>query len=178
MTTHSSGSGPSICRPPSTLGGLEMSQPINRYKADLRDFRFVLFEQFKLQDLLGKAPFANWGKEEVETVLEEVYAWSTKVLGPLNGPGDAEGCRLENGEVKTPPGFKEAWKSLFAAGWRSLAVPEEHGGQAGPFTLHTVADEIMCGANVAFNMYPGLTQGAADVIITFGTPEQQKLYGE
>jgi hypothetical protein len=92
-----------------------MSQPINRYKADLRDFRFVLFEQFKLHELLGKGPFANWGKEEVETVIDEVYAWSTKVLGPLNAVGDAEGCKLVNGQVITPPGFKEAWKSLVQA---------------------------------------------------------------
>jgi alkylation response protein AidB-like acyl-CoA dehydrogenase len=133
-----------------------MSQPINRYKADLRDFRFVLFEQFKLDELLGKGPFANWGKEEVETVIDEVYAWSTKVLGPLNAVGDAEGCKLVNGQVVTPPGFKEAWKSLVQAGWRTLAVAEEHGGQSAPFTLASVADEIMCGANIAFNMYPGL----------------------
>jgi len=155
-----------------------MSQPINRYKADLRDVRFALFEQFKLQDLLGKAPYANWGKEEVETVLDEVYSWATKVLGPLNAVGDHDGCRLENGQVFTPPGFKEAWKSLFKAGWRSLAVKEEHGGQGGPFTLATAAEEMMCGANTAFNMYPGLTQGAADVILNFGTPEQQKTYGD
>jgi alkylation response protein AidB-like acyl-CoA dehydrogenase len=155
-----------------------MSQPINRYKADLRDFRFVLFEQFKLHELLGKGPFENWGKEEVETVIDEVYAWSTKVLGPLNAVGDAEGCKLVNGQVITPPGFKEAWKSLVQAGWRTLAVDEKHGGQNAPFTLASVADEIMCGANIAFNMYPGLTQGAAEVIQHFGTPEQQKTYGD
>ena len=66
MTTHS-GSGPSRFKQATEhpWEDLEMSQPINRYKADLRDFRFVLFEQFKLQDLLGKGPFANWGTEEV-----------------------------------------------------------------------------------------------------------------
>jgi alkylation response protein AidB-like acyl-CoA dehydrogenase len=150
-----------------------MSQPINRYKADLRDFRFLLWEQFKLQDLLGKAPYANWGREEVDTVLDELYAWVQKVLGPINAVGDQHGCRLEDGKVKTPPGFVEAWRSLYEAGWRSLAVEERFGGQGGPFTLHTLAEEMMCGANTSFNMYPALTHGAADVIHSFGTPEQK-----
>ena len=153
-----------------------MSQPINRYKADLRDFRFVLFEQFKLQDLLGKAPYANWGQEEVSAVLEELYAWTRETLGPLNAVGDKVGCTLENGKVKTPPGFKEAWKSLYDVGWRRLSVPERFGGQDGPFTLHALAEELMCGANAAFNMYPALTQGVADVIQEFGTPEQQAAF--
>jgi alkylation response protein AidB-like acyl-CoA dehydrogenase len=153
-----------------------MSQPQNRYKADLRDYQFLLWEQFKLQDLLGKAPYANWGREEVDTVIEEVYGWVCKVTGPLNAIGDAVGCTLEDGKVKTPAGFKEAWKSLHDAGWRELAVAEEHGGQGGPFTLHAVAEEMMCGANTSFNMYPALTQGAAEVIQTFGTPAQVERY--
>ena len=69
-----------------------MSQPLNRYKADLRDVKFLLWEQFKLQDLLGKAPYANWGREEVDTVLEEVLSWVQKVTGPYNTIGDAVGC--------------------------------------------------------------------------------------
>jgi alkylation response protein AidB-like acyl-CoA dehydrogenase len=149
---------------------------MNRYKADLRDLKFLLWEQFKLQDLLGKAPYGNWGREEVDTVLEEVLSWVQKVTGPYNSIGDAVGCTLEDGKVKTPPGFKEAWKALHEAGWRELAVPEEHGGQGGPFTLHAVVEEMMCGANTSFNMYPALTQGASEVIATFGTPEQRERY--
>ena len=77
-----------------------MSQPINRYKADLRDVRFVLFEQFKLQDILGKAPYGNWGQEEVETVLGEVYNWSKDQLGPLNAPGDATGSTVSAASLR------------------------------------------------------------------------------
>ncbi|MCE9574592.1 MAG: acyl-CoA dehydrogenase [Deltaproteobacteria bacterium] len=153
-----------------------MSQPLNYYKADLRDFKFLLFEQFKLQELLGKGIYANWGEDEVNAVLGEVYAWVTKELGPLNGTGDKEGCRLEDGKVITPAGFKEAWKALYAAGWRSLALEEHDGGQGGPFTLHSLAEEMMCGACTSFNMYPALTQGAAEVIQRFGTPEQKERY--
>ena len=75
-----------------------------------------------------------------------------------------------------PAGFKEAWKALFEAGWRTLAVEESHGGQQGPFTLAMMVEEFMCGSCTSFNMYPALTQGAADVILAFGTPEQQTTY--
>jgi hypothetical protein len=148
----------------------------NQYKSNLRDLSFLLFEQFKLGELLGKAPYANWGKDEVVTVLEEAYGWVQKHLGPYNRSGDDEGCRLDHGQVRVPAGFKEAWKALFEAGWRTLAVEERHGGQAGPFTLAMMVEEFMCGSNTSFNMYPALTQGAAEVILSFGTPEQQATY--
>ncbi|MGE5184743.1 MAG: acyl-CoA dehydrogenase [Acidobacteriota bacterium] len=152
-----------------------MSQQ-NYYKANLRELSFLLFEQFKLDEIIGKPPFENWGKDEVLAVLEQAYEWSQKYLGPINAVGDEQGCKLENGQVKTPPGFKEAWKALFDAGWRTLAVEEKHGGQGGPFTLSLLVEEFMCGACTSFNMYAALTQGAADVIVHFGTPEQQATY--
>jgi alkylation response protein AidB-like acyl-CoA dehydrogenase len=148
----------------------------NYYKANLRDLSFLLFEQFHMEDLLGKEPFGNWGKDEVLAVLEEAYGWAQKYLGPLNSVGDEHGCKLENGQVKVAPGFKAAWQELFKAGWRTLAVEEKHGGQAGPFTLAMLVEEFMCGSCTSFNMYPALTQGAAEVIVTFGTPEQQAAY--
>ncbi len=150
----------------------------NYYKANLRDLSFLLFEQFHLEELLGKQPYANWGKDEVNAVLEEAYGWVQKYLGPLNALGDEHGCKLENGQVVVPPGFREAWQELFKAGWRTLAIEEKHGGQAGPFTLAMMVEEFMCGSNTSFNMYPALTQGAAEVIVAFGTPEQHKTYVE
>ena len=153
-----------------------MSQPVNRYRCDLRDMRFLLFEQFGLGDLLGKPPFAEWDADAVNAVLDGVYQWSCEVLGPLNAVGDRAGCTLEGGKVSTPPGFRGAWKSLYEHGWRGLGVPEEHGGQGGPITVSILAGEMMSGANTAFNMYPGLTQGVAEVIAAFGTPAQVEAY--
>lgn len=152
------------------------SQNINRYRCDLRDYKFLFFEQFHLEEILGKGALKDWGTEEVEMVMSETYKWATDITGPLNQSGDAQGCVLTDGDIKTPDGFKEAWKSLYEAGWRGLGVPEELGGQGGPKTLAIAANEIMTGANTSFNMYPGLTQGAAEVIEKFGTPEQVKTY--
>ncbi|MBI4951092.1 MAG: acyl-CoA dehydrogenase [Myxococcales bacterium] len=152
------------------------SQPQNRYKADLRDLHFVLFEQFRLGEVLGKAPYDAWGEEEVKLTLGEVHRFATEVTGPLNGVGDREGCRLDNGVVVTPKGFKEAWQRLYESGFKSLGVSPEFGGQGAPRALSVLAGELAAGSNVAFDMYPGLTVGAAELIEAFGTHEQRDKY--
>ena len=151
---------------------------INRYKADLRDFQFLLFEQFNLQDLLGKAPFADWDEEQCKMVLNEVYRFACEVTGPLNQVGDHQGCRIEDGRVITPEGFKGAWDKIYEAGWRTLAAPEEMGGQGAPSSLAALSEEMISGSNTAFAMYPGLSMGAAEVIQHFGTDLQRKKYVE
>lgn len=151
-------------------------QAINRYKADLREVNFLLFEQFKLGELLGKAPFEAWGEDEVRTSLTECYRWCREVVGPLNATADAQGCKLENGAVKTPDGFKAAWKSLYEAGWKSIAVDPHYGGAGAPHSLQVMIEELLSGANTAFGMYAGLAYGAAEVIEIFGTQEQKELY--
>ena len=153
-----------------------MSQAQNRYKADLRELQFLLFEQFGIADVLGKAPYAAWGPDEVKMVMEECYRFATGVLGPLNAVGDREKCKLVDGAVKTPTGFKDAWKKLYESGFRQLSGAEEFGGQGAPRTLQVVVEEMFSGANVAFMMYPGLSLGAAELIDHCGTPEQRKLY--
>ena len=151
-------------------------QAINRYKADLRELTFLLFEQFKLGDLLGKAPFEAWGEEEVRSSLTECYRWCREVPGPLNATADAQGCRIENGRVITPDGFKAAWKSLYESGWKSIAVDPHYGGAGAPHSLQVMVEELLSGANTAFGMYAGLAYGASEVIEHFGTQEQRDLY--
>ncbi len=148
----------------------------NRYKADLRETKFLLFEQFPVEGLLGKPPFESWGKSECSMVLDEAYKWCCDVIGPLNAVGDREGCRVEEGRVKTPTGFKAAWESLYQAGWKALAAPPEYDGQNAPYSLTCAVEEFMCGANSAFNMYPGLAHGASEVIAHFGTQKQKDLF--
>ena len=155
-----------------------MSQPQNRYKADLREIQFLLFEQFGFGDLLGKEPFAEWGPDEVKMVLDECYRFATEVLGPINAVGDREGVKLEGGQVRVPAAFEGAWKKLYEAGWRQLSVDAEYGGQGAPTTLQAVAEELFSGANPSFMMYPGLTHGAAELLAHFGTPEQRERFAK
>jgi alkylation response protein AidB-like acyl-CoA dehydrogenase len=155
-----------------------MSQPINRYKADMRDFQFLLFEQFKLEELLAQELYKDWDADQCKMVLDESYRFVKEFLGPLNSVGDREGCKVENGRVKTPSGFKAAWKALYEAGWKGIGSPPDEGGQGAPLPLQTVVEELLAGANTAFSMYPGLTHAAADVIAHCATEPQKRKYSD
>src|SRR5690606_1300707 len=123
---------------------------------------FVLLEQHGFEEVAGKGPYADWGPEMAKAVLTETDRFAREVLGPLNASGDREGCRLENGEVKTPKGFKDAWNKLYEGGFRSISAAPEHGGQGAPTSLMAMVEELTSGANIAFSMYPGLTFGAPE----------------
>ncbi len=155
-----------------------MANGINRFQANLRDHFFVLFEQFRFAEWVGRAPFEAWGEPEARAMLEESYRFAREELGPLNSIGDREGCRLEEGTVRTPSGFANAWKRIYETGIKQVVVDPEHGGQGAPKMLYVLIDELLNGANVAFNMYPGLTCGAADLIAECGAPEQIARYAE
>src|SRR5262244_192071 len=139
-----------------------MASQINWYKADLREMSFVLFEQFRFGELVGREPFTAWGVDEAKAVLEETYRFAKEVLGPLNSSGDRDGCRLESGRVITPAGFRDAWRQLYETGFKSVAARPEHGGQGAPRMLQVLIEELLSGANTAFNMYPGLASGVAE----------------
>ncbi len=147
----------------------------NLYKADLREINFCLFEQFKLNELLGKAPYEEWGEDEMRMAVAECYRFVCDVLGPLNSVGD-KGCTLENGQVIAPAGFKEAWKQLYEQGWKAVSVDKKHGGQGAPYALQVIIEELLSGANAAFTMYPALALGAAELVEVFGTEEQHRRY--
>lgn len=148
----------------------------NRYRADLREMKFLLLDQFGLGDLLEKAPFEPWGVNEVSMTLDQTYKFACEVLGPLNAAGDRTGCKLENGKVTTPLGFKEAHLQMYEAGLKGVGVDPEYGGQGAPQALTILVEELMAGANPAFGMYAGLARGVAEVIHVFGTPRQKALY--
>ena len=95
----------------------------------------------------------------------------------MNRTGDKEGCKRHgDGSVTTPKGFKEAYKQLTEGGWIGASAPAEFGGQGLPMALTQSVSEFLCSSNMAFAMYPGLTQGAAAAIFVHGSPEQKQLY--
>ncbi len=155
-----------------------MSVAINRYKADLRELQFVLFEQFDFKSIAGKGPYEGWDEETAKAILQETYRFAREVLGPLNSTGDREGCKLVEGSVIAPKGFKDAWKQVYEAGIKQVAVPKEFGGQGAPYALYALIEELTSGANTAFNMYPGLAWGAAEVIAEFGTEAQKRTFAD
>ena len=149
---------------PASSAAFTIDPANNRYKADLRDFSFLLVEQFKLGEILGKGFYEAWGEDECKSVLQQGYRLAREVLGPLSASADAQGCRLEDGRVKTPSGFKEAWDKTYEAGIKLLAADAQIGGLEAPYSVWMLVEEMQCGANTAFTMYPGLAHGAAEVI--------------
>ncbi|MCW9042649.1 MAG: acyl-CoA dehydrogenase C-terminal domain-containing protein [Pseudopelagicola sp.] len=134
--------------------------------------------QFVLHDVLNVSGSDIPGYDELETdftnaVLEEAGKLTSEVLTPLNVVGDTEGCRLENGVVYTPTGFKDAFEQVKEGGWPGLDMPEEYGGQNMPYVLGTAVGEMFSAANQAFTMYQGLTHGAASAILAHGTDAQK-----
>ena len=137
--------------------------------------------QFVLHDVLEISKSSTPGYDELDAdftsaVLEEAGKISSEVLAPLNQVGDTEGCRLENGVVYTPTGFKDAFEQMKEGGWTGLDCDPEYGGQGMPYLLGTAVGEMFVSSNMAFNMYQGLTHGAYSAIHAHGSDEQKATY--
>ncbi|MCL4113468.1 UNVERIFIED_CONTAM: hypothetical protein GTU68_062439 [Idotea baltica] len=142
------------------------------YTAPTKDAAFVLHELLKVQD--ANIPgFDELSADFTSAVLEEASKIATNLLQPLNAVGDHDGCTFENGVVRTPKGFKEAFDEYRAGGWNGLDLDPEYGGQGMPYTLATAVGESFSGANMAFVMYGGLTHGAYSAIHAHGTDAQK-----
>lgn len=146
------------------------------YTAPLRDMRFLLNEFVDPARLRSLPGCEEMGPDLVEPILEEAGKLCSEVLFPLNRPGDEEGCRIENGVVRTPAGFKDAYRLYCEGGWASLACEPEFGGQGLPRTVSTLFQEMMCSANLSFGMYPGLSHGAYAALSKHGTQALKDRY--
>ncbi|SMO58850.1 acyl-CoA dehydrogenase C-terminal domain-containing protein [Paracoccus laeviglucosivorans] len=145
------------------------------YTAPVRDLQFVLHDLLDIStlDLPG---YGDLDREFTEAVLDAAGKLASEVLAPLNGVGDRQGCRLENGVVRTPDGFKAAFDQMRDGGWTALDCDPEYGGQGMPYVMGLSAGEMFSGSNMAFAMYPGLTHGAYSAIHAHGTDAQKATY--
>lgn len=145
------------------------------YTAPVKDLQFVLHDVLNVSnsDIPG---YSDLDADFTNAVLEEAGKLTGEVLAPLNVVGDQEGCRLENGVVYTPTGFKAAFEQVKEGGWPGLDMPEEYGGQNMPQVLGTAVGEMFSSSNQAFTMYQGLTHGAAAAILSHGTDEQKNKW--
>ncbi|WP_395697352.1 acyl-CoA dehydrogenase C-terminal domain-containing protein [Methylocella sp.] len=146
------------------------------YKAPLRDMRFVLFELFDGEGLARLPGYEEFTRDLIDPILEEGARFCEEVLHPLNRSGDEEGCRLENGVVRTPAGFPEAYRLFREGGWPSLAGDPEYGGQGLPHLVDVFITEMICSANLSFGLYPGLTHGACVALTAYGSQELKEAY--
>ena len=147
------------------------------YAAPLDDIRFCLNELFDYQGRVASLPgFEEATPELVDAVLEEAAKFCVNELLPLNRSGDEEGCTFENGVVRTPAGFKEAYRAFSEGGWAGLACDPAYGGQGLPQTLQYILEEMICSTNLSFGIYPGLTHGAYNALARYASDELKALF--
>jgi alkylation response protein AidB-like acyl-CoA dehydrogenase len=147
------------------------------YRPPLREQLFLLGDVLEIGQHAALPGFADAPLDVIEQILGEAARFTSEVLAPLNRVGDRDGCIWHaDNTVVTPPGFKEAYKALAAAGWPGLGAAKEFGGQGLPYVINVAFSEMSSSANMAFSMYPGLTHGAYSAILNGGSDEQKTLY--
>jgi alkylation response protein AidB-like acyl-CoA dehydrogenase len=146
------------------------------YTAPLRDMRFVLHELHDSTSLATLPGLEEMTPDLLNTVLDEAGKFISAVLLPLNASGDAEGCHYADGVVRTPKGFREAYRAFVEGGWGSLNSDPAYGGQGLPQSVAKLVEEMICGCNLSFGLYPGLSHGAYLALKSHGSEALKNLY--
>ncbi len=148
-----------------------------KYQAPLRDMKFLLNEVLEIGTYSNLPRFSDAPPDVVDAVLEGGAQFAQEVLQPINAIGDRQGCkRNPDASVKTPDGFRAAFKQMSDDGWMAMSADQQWGGQGLPRVVSIPFLEMCSSANMAFSMYPGLTRGAAEAIQEGGSDEQKKTY--
>ena len=145
------------------------------YQPPLADMRFSLRHLAGIAELSGMPGLEEATPETVDQVLTEAGKFATSVLDPLNQSGDQQGCRLEDGSVRMPAGFAEAYQAFSGAGWNSVAFDSAFGGQNMPWSVSVALQEMWAAANFSFSTCPMLTQGAIELLHIHGSPQQKSF---
>ncbi|HXG29340.1 MAG TPA: acyl-CoA dehydrogenase family protein [Nevskiales bacterium] len=146
------------------------------YKAPVAEINFVLNDVLNVEQLSRLPAFTDASPDVIRGVIDEAAKFIERELAPLSRKGDEVGCRYDRGEVILPPGYAEAYRKYVEGGWVGLANPTEYGGQGLPYTLSKVVGEMVCSANVAFELYVGLTQDCFEAILASGSEAQKQTY--
>ena len=145
------------------------------YIAPTKDMQYVLNDVLDVKN--SSIPgYADLDADFLSAILEEAGKITSQVLAPLNAVGDQEGCHFENGVIRTPSGFKDAFEQVKEGGWTGIDCDPEFGGQGLPYLVGTAVGEMFASSNMAFGMYQGLTHGAYSAIHAHGTEAQKQTY--
>ena len=146
------------------------------YTAPLRDLRFVYEELFDAGEITALEDYQDATPDLVHAIVEEGAKLCQNELFPLNRSGDEEGCHFDNGNVRTPEGFRPAYAAYLEGGWGGLSCAPEFGGQGMPHSVNIALEEMLCSANLSFSTYPGLTRGVYRALRAFGNEAIKQLY--
>ena len=146
------------------------------YAAPEDDLRFLLNNVVGFKTVQETERHAEASGEMVDAILTEAAKLTTEVFAPLNRAGDLDGARLENGVVRSTPGFSDAYAQMAEGGWVGISADPEYGGMGLPFTLNTAVNDMMAGANLALHLNPLLTQGQIEALEHHASEELKALY--
>lgn len=146
------------------------------YQAPVKEMRFVLDHIAGLDELAGLPAYSHATPDMVDAILEEAARVARDVWAPTNKNGDRQMSKLSEGGVKTPDGFKDAYKQFAEGGWNAFVCPPEHGGQGLPWALGMAVNEMWQSANLALSLCPLLTSAAIEAIEKHGTSAQKETY--
>jgi alkylation response protein AidB-like acyl-CoA dehydrogenase len=149
---------------------------MSTYAAPIAEMRFVMDELADMAAISALPGYEEATPDLVDAVLEEAAKFAGGALDPLNRAGDETGSVLENGVVRTPDGFKEAYRQFVDNGWNGLSLDAEYGGQGLPWVLGTAVEEMWAAANMSFELCPLLSKGATELLAAHGSDELKQTY--
>ncbi len=149
---------------------------VSDYLPPLADIRFVLDHVAGLPGLLETERFGHVDIDSVHFVLDEVGRFMAEVVAPTNREGDTIGSQWSDGEVVTPPGFKDAYNRMIEAGYGAIPFDPDYGGGGFPWSTAIAIQEMLTSSNMAFSLCSLLTQGAIDAISHHGNDAQKTIY--
>ena len=147
----------------------------SNYQAPLRDMRFVLHELFDVSEHCRQLQ-VELDRDILDGILEEGARFTGEVIAPLNRNSDEQGCQLQDGNVTTPEGFRQAYRQYVDNGWASMTGPQAFGGQGVPQMVSACFHEMLMSASLAFRVYSGLTESAVLALDRHGSPELKQAY--
>src|SRR3954449_9916708 len=149
---------------------------MSTYQAPLKDIKFVLHELAGLAEVAKLPDYEEASPDTVDAILEEAAKFATGVLDPINYSGDQEGSKWADGAVRTPKGFREAYRQFCDGGWNALPFEAQWGGQGLPRLVSTPVQEMWKSSNMSFSLCPLLTQGAIEALLLRGSDELKQRY--
>ena len=146
------------------------------YQAPVSEYQFIFDQVVPLAPVVANACFSEATQDLTDAVLSECGKMCDTVMAPLQRSGDLHPARLENGIVRTPPGFADGYAAIAESGWVGISASPEHGGMGLPMALNTAMHDMMCGACISLNLCPLLSQGQIEALEYHANAEIQALY--
>ncbi|KAE9632634.1 acyl-CoA dehydrogenase [Parasedimentitalea maritima] len=146
------------------------------FRAPVPEYEFLLNNIVGYEQVTESERFAEATNEMVSAILIEAGKLCDEVMAPLQRGGDLEPARLENGVLRTSPGFAGGWKAIAEGGWIGMSAPEEHGGMALPMALTTAVNEMMSGACLSLQLAPLMSQGQIEALAHHASDALKDLY--